>query len=133
MKKILIMLSLIFVSLLAIGQVTEPPTDWGEIVSNPTVWFLSFSGIALLGTFVTSVLVGWWKVNKPFVKQLIAWVIGIILMLISFLFKFGYAAEFTIWMVLYHGFAAGLASNGWSNIPTIKGILDAIEGMFKKE
>jgi len=69
-------------------------------------------------------------VTKNFVKQLVAWIVAIILVVGSDLLNFGYAAQFPILLAVIHGFGAGLASNGVFDIPIIKGVLDTIEKWF---
>ena len=39
--------------------------------------------------------------------------------------------DFTIVLTIIHGFAVGLASNGIFDIPTLKGLLNAIDGWFR--
>lgn len=132
MKKLIMFFVLLMAIPLAIfaQDPTTPPTGWGDILMNPSIWFASLAGIALLTAFLTALFNGWLKITKPFVKQLIAWAVAIILTVLSDLFNFGYAKDFTIVFAIVNGFAAGLAANGVFDIPILKAILDKIEGWF---
>lgn len=111
---------------------TNPPMSWGDFLSNPMIWFASFGGVALLTSFIAAFFNGLLKVVKSFHKQLISWAVGILILIVTDLINFGYAAEFPLLLALAHGFAAGLAANGMYDIPTLKSILNSIEGWFHK-
>jgi len=127
---------LMFLSVDLFGQVAEdpviPPDNWTDVLINLKGWFASFAGVAALTAFVAAFLNGILKVTKSFVKQLLAWGVGIILLVATDLFNFGYAAEFPIWLAIIHGFAVGLASNGLFDIPWCKALLENIEKWFHK-
>lgn len=131
MKKMILFFILILGSAVIFAQdLPAPPDSWGDIIMNPEKWFLSFGAISLLTAFLAAFLNGALKVTKNFVKQLVAWIVAIILVVGSDLLNFGYAAEFPILLAVIHGFGAGLASNGVFDIPVIKGVLDTIEKWF---
>ena len=131
MKKMILFFILILGSAVIFAQdLPAPPDSWGDIIMNPEKWFLSFGAISLLTAFLAAFLNGALKVTKNFVKQLVAWIVAIILVVGSDLLNFGYAAEFPILLAVIHGFGAGLASNGVFDIPIIKGVLDTIEKWF---
>lgn len=109
-----------------------PPETWTDVLINLKGWFASFAGVAALTAFVAAFLNGFLKVTKSFVKQLLAWAVGIVLLVATDLFNFGYAAEFPIWLAIIHGFAVGLASNGLFDIPWCKALLENIEKWFHK-
>ena len=122
-----------FIALAVFGQdVIEPPENWGDIIMNPTKWFGSLAYIAALTTFIAAFLNGLLKVTRKFVKQLVAWLVAIVLLVGSDLLNFGYAAEFPILLAALHGVGVGFVANGIFDIPAIKYILDIIEGWFKK-
>jgi MFS superfamily sulfate permease-like transporter len=134
MKKLCVFFCLMFfagMSLFA-QDPTAPPAGWGEILANPMLWFGSFAGVSLLTTFLATFFNAWLKITKNFPRQLCAWVVAILIMVATDLLNYGYAAEFPIWLAIAHGFAAGLASNGWFDIPLLKSILDKVEGWFIK-
>lgn len=131
MKKMILFFMLILGSAVIFAQdLPAPPDSWGDIIMNPEKWFLSFGAISLLTAFLAAFLNGVLKVTKNFVKQLVAWIVAIILVVGSDLLNFGYAAQFPILLAVIHGFGAGLASNGVFDIPIIKGVLDTIEKWF---
>jgi hypothetical protein len=135
MKKMivfLLMLLAIPVALLA-QEPTTPPTGWGDIFSNPALWLGSFAGVSLLTAFLATFVNGLLKLEKNFPKQLCAWLVAIAIVLIGDLanIKLVYTWDFPVWLAVLHGLASGLASNGWFDIPTLKKILETIEGLFK--
>jgi uncharacterized YccA/Bax inhibitor family protein len=133
MKRFFILFALLLAPLAIFAQEVEPPANWGEVIMNPAVWFSSLAYIAALTAFLAAFLNGLLKVTKRFVKQLVAWGVGIILLIASNLLNFGYAAEQPILLSAIHGFAVGLVANGIFDIPVIKSILETVEGWFKKE
>lgn len=136
MKKFMMFLFLLVPVVLLAQQdtvVINPPTGWGDVIFNFPSWFATFGGIAILTAFIAAFLNGLLKVTKSFVKQLVAWTVAILLMVISDLVNFGYAKDFPILLAVVHGLAAGLAANGVFDIPFLKGILDKISGWFVKE
>ena len=133
MKKLMLLLILLLaIPAMMFGQDPVPPADWGEIIMNPAKWFVDFGAIAVLTAFVATFLNGLLKVVKQFPRQLVAWGVAIILLVVSDLLNFGYAAEFPILLAVIHGLGAGLAANGVFNIPLVKALLTTIEGWFKK-
>jgi len=134
MKKMivfLLMLLAIPIALLA-QEPTVPPTGWGDIFSNPALWLSSFAGVSLLTAFVATFINGFLKVTTKFLKQFVAWLVAIGILVLCDLFniKICYSWDFPIWLAILHGFAAGLASNGWFDIPWLKTLLDKIAEWF---
>lgn len=122
---------LLAVPLAVFGQdIPEPPADWSDIIMNPGIWFASFGAVSVLTAFVSAFVNGWLKVEKKFGKQLVAWVVAIVLLVVTDLLNWGYAADFPLLLAAIHGLAAGLAANGVFDVPFLKGILDAISGWF---
>ena len=135
MKRLLMFL---FLALALIAPVfgqdaPAPPTGWADVIMNPAKWFVDFGAFTVLTTFVATFFIGLLKVVKKFPRQLVAWAVAIILLVVTDLLNFGYAAEFPILLAVIHGFAAGLASNGVFDIPIMKGILTAIEGWLNPQ
>ena len=140
MKKILLTLLVLFIPFFLFAQEvveviepTDPPSGWAEILINPSMWLASFAGISLLTSFVAAFLTGLLKAEKSFIKQLIAWGVAIAILLVCDLanFKICYAWDFPIMLAIIHGFAAGLASNGFFDIPVLKNILKTVDGWFR--
>lgn len=135
MKKAIVFL-MAFMFLLAlpsvlIAQDTVPvPDDIMEILMQINVYFGSLAGIAALTTFLAALLNGLLKVEKKFVKQIIAWLVAIILLVGANLLNYGFNAEFSILKSILYGFGAGLVANGMFDIPFIKILLDKVEGWF---
>lgn len=131
MKKFFIALFLLILPMAIFAQdVPASPTGWEDVIMNPGKWVASFGAISVLTAFIAAFINGLLKFDKGFKKQLIAWGVAIILLVATDLLNFGYAADFAIWLAVLHGFGAGLASNGASNIPIIKAMLEAIENLI---
>ncbi len=129
MKRLLFVLFLLLIPIAIFCQEPSgPPTSWGDIIMNPGQWFVSFGAISLLTAFVSTFVIGFFKVVKKFPKQLVAWGVGIALLVGSDLLNIGYAAAFPILLAVIHGFAAGLTANGLFDIPILKSVLDLIDG-----
>lgn len=134
-KAIMFLIFLLAIPLMIFSQEpTTPPTGWGDVFSNPALWLGSFAGVSLLTAFVAAFFNGLLKLEKKFPRQLCAWVIAIVITVglgaIANI-KIIYTWDFAWWLALLNGVAAGLASNGVFDIPTLKKILDTIEGLFK--
>jgi hypothetical protein len=133
MKKIIVFLFVLLAIPIAMfaQEPTEPPSGWQDIIINPALWLGSFAGVSLLTSFVAAFLNGLFKIIKSFPKQLVAWGVAIVIVVGADLLNFGYAKDYTILFAVVNGFFAGLASNGWFDIPALKAILNSIEGWFK--
>ena len=126
-----LLLSIVMVAQEPVVDPTAPPASWLEILANPMLWLGSFAGIALLTSFVAAFFNGLLNISKSFLKQLCAWIVAIVLLVILDLINIGYVKDYPILLAIIHGFAAGLASNGIFDIPFMKSILDAIDGWFR--
>jgi len=104
-----------------------PPESWADVIMNPAKWFVDIGTVTVLIAFIAAFVNGLLKIVKGFPRQVIAWLIGIILVTGSDLLNFGYAAEYPILLAVINGFAAGLMSNGAYNVPWIKVLLEWIE------
>ena len=139
MKRILIFLIMLMLPVVVFCQLNDSipipvmPENWQEVIFNFNQWFASFGGIAVLTAFIAAFFIGILKAEHRFVKQLLAWIVAIIIAVVSNLVDFGYMAEYTIIQSVVHGFAAGLAANGVFSIPFVRDILKGIEGWFKKD
>lgn len=121
-----------FPAIALLAQEIPVPETWTDIILNFNVWFSTFYGAVVFTAFVAAVFTGLLKAKKNFHKQLIAWAVAIIALVLCRVLSWGYVAEFPYYQVLIHGFAAGLASNGFFKVPGIKGILDDIDAFFRQ-
>jgi len=135
MKKLLVVFALIIgTGLFAIPMLAQDvpvPDDVIDIITQLNLYMGSMAGVAAVTTFLAALLNGLMKVEKKFVKQLVAWFIAILLLVVTDLFNFGFAAEFSILKAVLYGVGTGLVANGIFDIPVVKAILDAVEGWFK--
>ena len=120
------------IPLVMFGQdVPAPPEDWSDIIFNFPQWFGTLAGVSLLTTFLAAFFNGLLKIEKGVYKQLIAWAVGIILMVATDLLNFGFAKDFPLLLAVIYGFAVGLVANGVFDVPFVKSILDKVSEWFK--
>ncbi len=127
MKKSMMFLIMMFALVLpTFGQSVEPPTDWLNLFANINVWLGSLAGIAAVTVFLAA------EVNKllkleGFWKQLMAWIVAILLMVVGNLVNLGFMAELDWLHTIVYGIAAGFISNGIFDLETVKAILRALK------
>ena len=130
MKKLLLFLFLILpIGLFAqeIGDVVNQVVETG--FSN---YFISLAAlvplVVLIAAFINK------KLNlSGFLKQLVAWVVSILLCFVGWYFNLGMFAGLVWWVVLIYGFAVGLAANGFFDIGLIQAILKGLKLEKKNE
>jgi len=114
------------------GQSVETPTNWLALFSNINVWLGSLVGIAAVTVFLAA------EVNKllkleGFWKQLMAWIVAILLMVVGNLVNLGFMAELDWLHTIVYGIAAGFVSNGIFDLGFIKLVLQALKIEAKPE
>jgi hypothetical protein len=129
------MTAFLFVPVICIfsQDIPAPPDNWTDVIINLKTWFASFAGIVVITTFLAAMFNGIANVQKGWIKQVVAWIIAILILVVADLVNFGYAAEYPLSLAIVHGLAAGLAANGIFDIPFLKFVLDRVEGLFKKK
>ena len=115
----------------AIAQEVEPPTNWLDLFANINVWLGSLAGVAAVTVFLAAALNTLLK-TSGFVKQLVAWIIAIVLLVAGNLVNLGFMAELNWLHTLAYGIAAGFVANGIFDIALVKLLLQAI-GIEPKE
>ena len=132
MKKLMMFLIvLIAFTIPAIAQEVEPPTNWLDLFANINVWLGSLAGVAAVTVFLAGAVNTLLK-TTGFIKQLIAWIIAIILLVVGNLVNLGFMAEMNWLHTLVYGIAAGFLANGIFDIALVKLLLQAI-GFEPKE
>lgn len=127
MKKFILLLTLIlFSGVAAFGQDVDVPADWADIVVHINDWFGSLAGIAGITVFLAGFLNTILKVEKKFIKQLVAFAVAVGLTLGSSLLNFGFFAEALWYQALLYGLGAGLISNGFYDVTTVRALLKFI-------
>ena len=122
---------LIGIAIPAIAQEVEPPANWLDLFANINVWLGSLAGVAAVTVFLAAALNSLLK-TSGFVKQLVAWIIAIILLVAGNLINLGFMAELNWLHTLVYGIAAGFVANGIFDIALVKLLLQAI-GIEPKE
>lgn len=127
MKKLMMFFALMFVLILpTFGQTVEPPTNWLELFANINVWLASLAGVAAVTVFLAAFLNTLLK-TQGFVKQLVAWIIAILLLVVGNLVNMGFMAELNWLHTIVYGVAAGFISNGIFDLETVRAILRALK------
>lgn len=125
MKKMLFVL-LLFIPVALFGQDVEPPANWLDLFANINVWLGTLAGVAAVTVFLAAAVNTLLKV-AGFWKQVVAWVISILLLVIGNLVNMGFMAELTWLNTLIYGVAAGFVANGIFDIEFIKMVLQALK------
>jgi len=115
------------------AEVNSANTVMTTIVENGfSNYFLSIGAlvplVVILASFVNSKL----KLSG-FLKQLVSWIISILLCFVGWYFKLGVFEGLIWYVVLIYGFAVGLAANGFFDIKLIQAILKAVKLERKNE
>lgn len=116
-----------------LAQEVEPPTDWLEVVEGFSGWFGSMAGIAAVTIFISGFLNGLFKISGKFGRQLVAWLVAIVLSIVGNLVNLGFLAEATWLMTVIYGLGAGLVANGLFDIGLVKAIILAIESQLNRD
>jgi len=127
MKKLMMFLFLLMViAIPVVAQEIEPPTNWLDLFANINKWLGSLAGVAAVTVFLAAVVNTLFRFTG-FLKQLTAWIIAIILLVVGNLVNMGFMAELNWLHTLIYGLAAGFVSNGIFDIELVKTILKALK------
>lgn len=99
-------------------------------------YFSSLAGIASLNVAITELVNSKFGIKISWLKQLISWVLPLIVSIVGLLFGYGIFADFgTIsdpmaWLnTILVGFATGLVSNGIYDIKYVQDLIDFIKSI----
>lgn len=102
-------------------------------------YFSSLGGLSALNVLVTDWIVKVCKVQKGWVKQLISWIVPVVLSVLGFCLGLGLFAGYgalTAWTgwvyTILTGFGVGLISNGLYDISGVQKALDWITDLIKR-
>ena len=127
MKKLMMFFAMMFVLILpTFGQAVEPPSDWLQVFANINLWLASLAGVAAVTVFLAAFVNTLLK-TSGFVKQIVAWVIAILILVIGNLVNMGFMAELNWLHTIVYGVAAGFISNGIFDLETVRAILRALK------
>lgn len=129
MKKSIMFFVMMFALILPIfGQSIEPqpPADWLSLFANINVWLGSLAGIAAVTVFLAATMNKLFKF-EGFIKQVTAWVIAVLLMVVGNLVNLGFMAEMSWLHTIIYGVAAGFISNGIFDIAFVRLVLQTLK------
>lgn len=127
MKKLIFLLGFLIIGLVGImAQDPQPPEDWIGAVTNFNLYLQTLGGIAALTLFVAGLLNKLLK-TEGFYKQLVAWLVAIVLAVIGNLLNIGLTAEATWINTIIFGVASGFIANGIFDIDLVKRLLQALK------
>ena len=136
MKKLLLFLCAVLVLVVTpvvlFAQETVNSVVTTVVETGFSNYFISLAAlvplVVLIAAFINK------KLNlSGFLKQLVAWVISILLCYVGWYFNLGMFAGLVWWVVLVYGFAVGLAANGFFDIGLIQAILKGLKLEKKNE
>lgn len=129
MKKLMMFfafLLLLPIAILAQEPVVNPPTNWLELFANINVWLGSLAGVSAVTVFLAAVLNTLFN-TKGFWKQIVAWAVALILLIVGNLINMGFMAELNWLNTIVYGLAAGFISNGIFDVELVRAILRALK------
>lgn len=101
--------------------------------------FSTFSGLAALNVFICQLIFNLTKLTIGWLKQVISWVLPILLCIIGYLTGIGMFSEYVLlpvwqgWVyTILVGLGIGLTSNGIYDVPLVKQLLETIKLLFDK-
>ena len=113
----------LILSIPLVAQVVSPPTDWLDLFANVDTWLGSLVGIAAVTVFLTAAVNTLLKVQKGWIKQVVAMIVSLVLLGIGNVINMGFMAELNLWHTIVYGLAGGLLANGIFDITLIRAIL----------
>lgn len=119
-------LLLIPVAIFAQEPVINPPTNWLELFANINVWLGSLAGVSAVTVFLAAVLNTLFG-TSGFWKQIVAWIVALILLIVGNLINMGFMAELNWLNTIVYGLAAGFISNGIFDVELVRAILRALK------
>lgn len=129
MKKLLMFFAfmlLVPVAIFAQEPVVNPPNNWLELFASINVWLGSLAGVSAVTVFLAAVLNTLFN-TKGFWKQVIAWLVAIVIIVLGNLANIGFMAELNWLNTIIYGVAAGFVSNGFFDVPLVLAILKALK------
>ena len=117
---------LVPVAIFAQEPVVNPPTNWLELFASINVWLGSLAGVSAVTVFLAAVLNTLFN-TRGFWKQVIAWLVAIVIIVIGNFANIGFMAELNWVNTIIYGVAAGFVSNGFFDIELVKAILRALK------
>ncbi len=96
-------------------------------------YFVSLAALVPLVVLITDFINKWINVEKGWIKQVVSWVISIVLCLAAMFLNWGMFAELKIGVTISYGVATGLVANGIFDIKIVQTILDFLLKFLKKE
>ena len=133
MKKVMMLFGLLVLMIAPMfGQAVEPPTDWVDLLAQMPTWFGTLAGFGAVTVFLGSVVTSLFKLEKPWVKQIVSWIVAVALCAVGNLVNFGLLADASWLQTLAYGLGAGLIANGIFDFTVVQLILQYLKLEVKK-
>jgi len=126
MKRLILVSVLVLLSISIFAQDVTPPASWLDLFANFNTWLASLAGVAAVTVFLSAAVNTLFK-TTGFIKQLVAWVVAILLLVIGNLVNLGFMAEMSWLNTIIYGVAAGFLANGIFDLQFIKSVLKALK------
>ena len=133
MKKFMFVMFLMFLSAMIYAQVDSTGTTPGQpFTFDFNAWVATLSTIAAAAVFLGGGIITIFKITIKIWKQIIVWIVSIVLTVLGNLFNIGFASDFPWLTTIIYGLASGLVANGIFDIGTVQGILAFLKLKEKK-
>ena len=90
-----------------------------DIFADLKGWFASTTAVAGLTIFFTLMVAKVWKTITPILKQVVALVIALILMVVGNIANIGFMAQFDVLTTIVYGITVGFMANGLYDLKNI--------------
>ena len=102
--------------------------------------FGTFSGLAALNVVIVNLITTYFKIKKGWIKQVISWLIPIVISIIGFVLNIGLFESYTSlvewqgWLyTVLTGLGIGLTSNGIFDISFVKNLLNNLNTLINRK
>jgi hypothetical protein len=96
-------------------------------------YFISLAALVPLIVLATDFIIRWLKIVTPTTKQIISWVISVLLCLFAAWIDIGIFAGISFPKTVIYGFAAGLVANGVFDVNLVQTFLDFVFKFLPKK
>lgn len=96
-------------------------------------YFFSLAALIPLIVMITDFIIRWLKVEIASVKQMISWIVSVLLCLFAAWIDVGIFSGISIWETIIYAVGAGLVSNGIFDMGVVQMFLDFVFKFLPKK